>query len=126
MIDMTKKYRTKENKEVRIYATDGAGEHCIHGAISEDTGGWRYALWTRNGEFISKTTGSLDDIIEISPYDGWQVDDPIRVWNNAADKMRAHFKGISPQGLPQVWADGKTSWTASKDAYYTYTYAEKL
>jgi len=122
-VDITKKYRTKENKEVRIYATDGTGEYCIHGAILEDTGGWRYALWTHNGEFISKTTKSLDDIIEISPYDDWQVDDKILVWGSNEKRIQGHFRGISHEGKPQVWAEGKTSWTT--DEYYTYEYAEK-
>jgi hypothetical protein len=123
-VDTTKKYRTREFKEVRIYATDGTGEYCVHGAISEGTGGWRYALWTHNGEFISKITNSLDDLIQISPYyEDWQIDDPVLVWRSNEEKIQGHFRGISSEGLPQIWAEGKTSWTTDK--YYTYEYAEK-
>ena len=34
MIDMKKKYRTKDGREVRIYATDGVGHYPVHGAVN--------------------------------------------------------------------------------------------
>lgn len=50
MISKDKQYRTRDGREVRIYATDGGGNNClVHGAI-KDYYGWSAALWTENGE----------------------------------------------------------------------------
>jgi hypothetical protein len=35
MIDINKKYRTRDGREVRIYATDGDGDPLTHGAIKD-------------------------------------------------------------------------------------------
>ena len=36
MIDKSKTYRTRDGREVRIYATDGVGDQAIHGAVLTD------------------------------------------------------------------------------------------
>ena len=65
MIDINKKYRTRDDREVRIYATDGAGTYCIHGAI-KNNGEWEYMRWTNNGTFGGNIPfGS--DLIEVRP-----------------------------------------------------------
>ena len=38
MISKDKQYKTRDGREVRVYATDGAGEFPIHGAVLNDDG----------------------------------------------------------------------------------------
>ena len=47
MIDITKKYRTRDGREVRIYATDGADPYPVHGAIKNSDGEWCGSAWRR-------------------------------------------------------------------------------
>lgn len=58
MIDINKKYRTRDGREVRIYATDGH-EYPIHGAVMDR--GWCVHYWDADGR------GQLQrfDLIEI-------------------------------------------------------------
>ena len=65
MIDITKKYRTRDGREVRIYATDGSEDMCVHGAIRFD-GGWASEVWTQHGKYFPPKE-SIHDLIEVKP-----------------------------------------------------------
>ena len=62
MIDKSKQYRTRDGREVRIYATDGGGHKPIHGAIREDEN-WIAYTWLYDG------VAALDcnSLIEVRP-----------------------------------------------------------
>ena len=62
MISKDKQYRTRDKREVRIYATDGASSGPIHGAIKVGDG-WEVETWGNDGRWRSQ----LDD--EDSPFD---------------------------------------------------------
>ena len=50
MIDINKKYRTRDGREVRIYATDGADDFPVHGAIKDlNEAVWRSYCWKSDG-----------------------------------------------------------------------------
>ena len=50
MIDINTKYRTRDGREVRIYATDGGDDFPVHGAIKDrDKAVWRNYSWHSNG-----------------------------------------------------------------------------
>lgn len=64
MIDPNKKYRTRDGREVRIYAVDGGGDWPVHGAYMHgDT--WRIISWTAAGSVYSHKTDA--DLIEVPP-----------------------------------------------------------
>jgi hypothetical protein len=67
MISKDKTYRTRDGREVRIYATDGREYYPIHGAIGQD-GGWQINCWTQDGlhSLRSKYDDSAD-LIEVKP-----------------------------------------------------------
>ena len=80
MISMDKKYRTRDGREVRIYAVDGNMPLCVHGAF-KDHGEWRPCSWQQDGvQFFVK--GPFD-LIEVKPrikqtkwvnvYPDWQT-----------------------------------------------------
>lgn len=62
MIDKNKQYKTRDGREVRIYATDGGGHKPIHGAIREGESWVAYA-WLYDG------VAALDcnSLIEVKP-----------------------------------------------------------
>jgi hypothetical protein len=63
MIDISKQYRTRDGREVRIYATDGMGIYPVHGAVKTEDG-WIFYTWQATGiEGVNKAR----DLIEIRP-----------------------------------------------------------
>ena len=64
MIDKSKTYRTRDGREVRIYATDGMGDQPIQGAILNKCG-WRATCWSDNGMWA--VMSSDHDLIEVRP-----------------------------------------------------------
>ena len=71
MISMDKKYRTRDGREVRIYATDGIGQQCVQGAFLSKEGGWSMWLWSKNGLAAIYSIGELHmqdmDLVEVKP-----------------------------------------------------------
>ena len=64
MIDIDKKYRTRDGREVHIYATDCDNSGSVHGAIKGATG-WNPGTWMRDGSWAN-FEGALD-LIEVKP-----------------------------------------------------------
>jgi len=72
MIDKNKQYRTRNGREVRIYATDGGGLYPVHGAILEG-GVWLHETWRRDGVY-NADVNELSSLIEVKPRiqrDAW-------------------------------------------------------
>jgi hypothetical protein len=65
MINKDKQYRTRDGREVRIYATDNGIAEPIHGAINCN-GVWRVRIWNENGKYTN-TRDDNDDLIEVKP-----------------------------------------------------------
>ena len=71
MIDINKQYRTRDGREVRIYATDGGDlfeDRTIHGAV-KNRDRWVFAVWnaTTGRCFASVKEETAMDLIEIRP-----------------------------------------------------------
>jgi hypothetical protein len=65
MIDINKKYRTRDGREVRIYATDGHPSEPVHGAFQDYSCAWNSSIWNHDGTNIY---GKRDaDLIEVKP-----------------------------------------------------------
>jgi hypothetical protein len=64
MIDPKKQYRTRDGREVRIYAVDGGGSLPVHGAI-KNTYGWEPYQWIKDGRSYLKD--GPEDLIEVRP-----------------------------------------------------------
>ena len=65
MISKDKQYRTRDGREVRIYATDGEGEKPIHGAVNTHKG-WVSFTWDANGSLLIDEVNRYD-LIEVKP-----------------------------------------------------------
>lgn len=91
MIDPNKKYRTRDNREVRIYAVDGyANGTAIHGAI-KNVGGWSLCGWFADGKYTLGDSTSTD-LVEVKPRHKRTV------WVNAY-----------PSGHVSMWEDKRTA-----------------
>ena len=66
MIDKSKTYRTRDGREVRIYATDGQKLCPIHGAL-KDNDEWNSYSWRSNGKVLSINQEHAADLIEVRP-----------------------------------------------------------
>ena len=67
MIDINKTYRTRDGREVRIYATDGGGPQPVHGAVS-GLSFWSTASWSKNGSYnLAYGQEHDNDLIEVRP-----------------------------------------------------------
>ena len=64
MIDINKQYRTRDGREVRIYATDGTDDQSIHGAV-KDGNGWTIAAWYSDGVHARSNRNGPRDLIEV-------------------------------------------------------------
>ena len=64
MIDKNKQYRTRDGREVRIYAVDGGGEYSVHGAV-RNPDGWKGLQFRSDGSVYDYETPS--DLIEVKP-----------------------------------------------------------
>jgi hypothetical protein len=63
-IEMGRVYRTRDGREVRIYAVDGSGAVPVHGAI-KNTYGWEPYQWIKDGRSYLKD--GPEDLIEVKP-----------------------------------------------------------
>ena len=77
MIDKSKTYRTRDGREVRIYATDGADKYPVHGSIKYETG-WELFTWQLDGMRTPGHKGG-GDLIEVRPRHKRTVF--LHVWN---------------------------------------------
>jgi len=68
MIDKSKTYRTRDGREVRIYATDGGGRNPIHGSV-KDEDGWIFQVWPKSGRYFEDDADEdyRIDLIEVPP-----------------------------------------------------------
>ncbi|CAB5220125.1 hypothetical protein UFOVP231_64 [uncultured Caudovirales phage] len=65
MIDKNKVYKTRDGREVRIYATDGGVGASIHGAIKTKAG-WSTTAWGEHGNYWCGEDHD-NDLIEVQP-----------------------------------------------------------
>jgi hypothetical protein len=67
MISKDKTYRTRDGREVRIYATDGGGDYPVHGAMLGHDG-WQQFMWRANGKsYFDDFDDRPTDIAEVKP-----------------------------------------------------------
>ena len=66
MISMDKQYKTKEGKQVKLYAVEEKGHFPVHGATLELDGRWDCMCWTDEGKAFRGSITS-EDLVEVKP-----------------------------------------------------------
>jgi hypothetical protein len=68
MIDPKKTYRTRDGREVRIYAVDCGSRKPVHGATSRDGKTWTQEDWSASGQWAPDDYATTPmDLIEVRP-----------------------------------------------------------
>jgi hypothetical protein len=65
-IEMGKQYRTRDGREVRIYAVDGGSNYPVH-AATKGGDGWYVNKWASDGRYNTGVVESPSDLIEVKP-----------------------------------------------------------
>ena len=109
-ISMDKKYRTRSGIAIRrILCVDRGGS--VYPVVAETEGG-TILFSTEHGYQGSAGDTSSYDLIEVSPYEDFKIDDKVMVSNNETFWVRAHFAGVNSEGLPTAFKRGATSWSS--------------
>lgn len=102
-IELSKEYKTRDGREVKIFMVDGGGTHPVLGAITNGTK-WTPFMWTNDG-IMSYIGNPGDDLIEVKPVR--KLDIWVNVYefqpNNTAhpSKMQADYQDEG-RVLPRV------------------------
>lgn len=96
MIDKNKQYRTRDGREVRIYAIDGAQPYTVHGAVKRSDGKWHVSAWSPNGNYkLNSSTYDDMDLIEVKPRIQRRV--WVNVYPNGVDGELYFTKEVADQ-----------------------------
>lgn len=113
VVSMDKKYKTMDGRSVRIICTDRKGDEYSVVALVND-GNFEHAKsYTAEGFFWSSDEESRHDLVEVTPYEDWKVDDLIMVRDSDVEKwIPRYFAGVR-DGVLYAWNNGYTSYTAN-------------
>ena len=112
-IDISKKYRTRSGFPVEILKTGLRNSVFSVAALIDTTEKQIVVGLTEDGNFYVSGRESALDLVEISPYEGFKIDEPVMVRDYEKDSWKkAHFAGVSCRGYAKTWQDGETSWTS--------------
>jgi hypothetical protein len=100
MIDKNKQYKTRDGREVRIYATDGGGPHPVHGAWRNKGEEWRCLSWTILGGINLDSKPSVLDLIEVKPR--MKIERWVLIWDSGGTET--HECQPSRDDYPSVFA----------------------
>lgn len=110
MIEMGKKYKTRDGLPVRILCTNlQSNGYPVVAAIMQDNEEG-IASYTETGKFIENKEYGLD-LIEVTPYDDFKEDDLCVVWNTKEEKLFRYFHKVNKSGKASCFNFGKTSFT---------------
>ncbi len=95
-------YQTRDGRKARIYATDGVGNHPIHGAM-KGRDGWSQMLWSADGKYIYRMQENCDLMppkrrvwVTICQYDDGGISTHYSYSEAAANKYSDIFKVLGP------------------------------
>lgn len=112
LVSTDKKYKTRDGRSARIICTDmkACGYSVVALVQSED--GEQIESYTAEGLFWSRYDESKYDLIEVSPYEDWKVDDLIMVRDSDRDTWVMRYFAKVQDGKVYAWKNGYTSYTA--------------
>ena len=114
MIDINKKYRTRDGASVRILCTDAKRNMYPVVALveSENSALESIETFTADGRFSTSQPDSPFDLFVVTPYDNFKIDEPVLVKQRESGRWyKRHFSGVNDDGMPMVFMEGLTSWT---------------
>ena len=108
-------YRTITGLKARIIATDiNSRQFPIAVAVTEANGAEVVFGYTAEFNIYADGASSLKDLVLVTEWDDFKVDDPVMVRDKGCSWTREHFRGINRKGQPTTFA-GATSWSNKGD-----------
>lgn len=111
LISLDKQYKTRNGDKVRILAVDFKNPDYTVVAACTVEDKEEIVYYNRAGFYLYSGQKSNMDLIEVSPYENWKVDDCIEVSINQETWHKRHFAGVDEKGRVLAWNDGLTSFT---------------
>jgi len=109
MISMDKTYKTRDGCDVRIACVNAGSNAPVVAVVNDET-----VSYSANGRFFKSINHeSVWDLIEVSPYADFTIDEPVMV-RKFGGWVKRHFAGVTDMGSPKVWDAGFTSWTSEE------------
>lgn len=113
MIEMSKKYRTRDGRPVRVLCVDRKSEQPVAALVMIENDLECIAAFDADGKYVHCGTIPHEfDLIEVSPYEDYRIDEPVMVRNHPSDAWRPrYFAGVNAEGFARAWNEGGTSWS---------------
>jgi len=111
-IEMGKKYKSKNGEfTAEALCVDLKSEYpcvmrCIYNDQTENV-----IKYTVDGFFLADKRNDERNLIEVSPYADFKIDDKVIVWNNSGKKYNQYFAGLHEDGSPMTFLNGATSFS---------------
>lgn len=115
-IEMHKKYRTRSGLPARVLCVDRKDSVFPVVALVDDIQESSVYL-TKDGRYYNCREQSRFDLVEVSEWDDFKVDDKVLVSADSKTWYKRYFNKVI-DGVPYVFDGGITSWTA--DAIHDY------
>ena len=119
MIDLNKQYRTRDGRSVRILCIDrkSIGGDMVVGLVEKEN---YETLMTWNASGQQRSSYDDLDLVEVSPYEEFKIDDKVLVkYNYEKNWHKRHFAGVDTDGRPLAFIDGKTSWSTDETNHWS-------
>jgi hypothetical protein len=116
-IEIWKKYRTRDGRDVRILCIDR--NHPYYRVVGLVGINDEPCMWSEDGAFIANDEDMRElDLVEITAYEKISIDTPgwARKFSRTPDVndwTPRYFAGVSKNGRPMCWDGGATSFTAA-------------
>lgn len=104
------KVKTRNGFPARIICDDARGGYPFVALLK---GGDEEVTRWYTDEGIDSCGGPDFDLIEVSAYDDFKIDDPVMVRDTLYGWVPRYFAGIDSGGRPKVFAGGATSFTGT-------------
>jgi hypothetical protein len=109
IVAMDGKYRTKLG--VKVYRVLCIDRNDTDMPVVVEWEGGDIHLYSSIGGFLKNNVEHPYDLVEMSEWDEFKIDDKVMVSDVGIQWERRHFAGVSVDGLPTVYQHWATSWS---------------
>ena len=108
-VSIFKKYKSLTHGLVKILCTDNPDPR--HAVVASSSTG---VILTYDVRGVCQDT--CDFLVEIPAWESFKIGDKVMVRDSGDAKWkRRYFAGISPEGMPKAWYNGRDLWTADNN-----------
>lgn len=129
MISMDKKYRTRDGRNVRILCVDRKEDYYKVVAFITNKHGdsecEQVVSYGIKGNYYRDESETQYDLIEVSPYEDFKIDDKVLVSNTGIHWDKRHFAGVDSSGKALFYPFGKSSYTCPQEEAKSANFCRK-